>query len=70
MKFRGNKGKYGREMKGYVGGKRRFFLFNNIIFNTILQDNTVSKQLRDIAYSSLGETSSSWNSSLLVTSCT
>ncbi len=23
MKFTGNKGKYGREMKGYVGGKRR-----------------------------------------------
>ena len=36
-----------------------FFLFNNIIFNIILQNHTVSKQLRDVAYSSLGVTSSS-----------
>ena len=47
-----------------------FFLLNNIIFNTILQDNIVSKQLGEIAYSSVGETSCNWNSSLLETSFT
>jgi hypothetical protein len=48
-------------------------VLNNIVFNTILQDNTVLKLLRGIAFlvnSSLEETSSSWNLSLLETSST
>jgi hypothetical protein len=49
---------------------RGFFLLNNTIFNTILQDNIVSKQLREITYLSVGEMSCSWNLSLLETSFT
>jgi hypothetical protein len=47
-----------QKFKSSMAKETRFFLFNNIIFNTILQENTVSKHLREIAFSSVGETSS------------